>query len=209
LTGHGSLPHAYVTRIRACAWLVLALSGCRPTATPAAQPGTPACPAGTTASFDADSDVGWGGIEQTQGCTARDGKRHGPAIESVCSAPDLESTRRVGHYAHGRRVGTWIQYDRRTNAEISRFTLDESGTGIEMIRDQLGHSLGGAVVNGERDGDWTYRDRDGKLVATSTYARGKLIRLAGPVAWDPPMLSPDDACPAVHAAGAVDDGCPP
>jgi len=42
--------------------------------------GALACPAGTQRDVASDSDVGWGEVEQTEGCARRDGVLDGPAI---------------------------------------------------------------------------------------------------------------------------------
>jgi hypothetical protein len=163
------------------------------------------CPPGLQSVHDNDSDVGWGEIEQTRAC-ARDGiTLQGRAIELVASAPTEHSTRLVGQYIDGRRVGTWTQLDPDTGRVLGTFTLDEGGSGTEVIRDQLGHMRRGAVVAGKREGTWTHYDSDGKVVATETWNAGRFILRKGDVPWDPPMVDPADRCPD---PGDGYDGCP-
>jgi hypothetical protein len=167
------------------------------------------CPAGTKRDFSSVSDNGWGYPEQTEGCSRPDGKLEGWAFELLGSAPKLKSTQRVGRYANGKRVGLWTQVDAQTGAVLGRFTLDASGSGTEVIRDQAGHTLAGPVVNGERQGTWTYSDRDGSIVATEVWSHDRAERRVGKVSWDPPMMAPEDACPTTRAKGEPeDDGCP-
>jgi hypothetical protein len=193
--------------------LSLALCSCAPLVVKVKPVGDSAfmvCPEGTKRTFRGDSDMGWGEVEETQACERADQKLEGPAIELVASAPNLPSTRLVGHYRDGQRVGTWTQFDPKTGAPLGLFTFDASGSGIEVIHDQLGHARLGQVVNGKREGAWAYQERDGTTVATWTYASGKLVGTAGRAPWDPPMgPDPSDACPVVPDADAFDEeGCP-
>jgi hypothetical protein len=194
------------------AWMALlsvTVSACAAQAAPSKSPIVIVCPTGTKVAFEGDSDVGWGEVERTEGCARADGKLEGPATQLVCSTPQLESTRLSGRFSNGRRVGTWTQSDTKTGAEIGRFTLDDTGSGVEVIKDQLGHFRRGTVVNGAREGAFTHHDRDGTLVATTTYSGGKELRTVGQVPWDPPMVDPSDMCPVVADATTVDsEGCP-
>jgi hypothetical protein len=174
------------------AWILIVASGCGATEVLPRNAAEIVCPATTRRVSDRDSDVGWGGVEGTDGCERPDGKLEGAAILIVDGAP--RETTLVGKYAGGMRVGTWVQYDER-GAMLGRFTLDAAGTGVEVLRDSEGHSLRGAVVEGEREGEWKYYGSDGKLAATSTWSRGKLVRQDRPPPWDPPMLDDEDACP--------------
>ena len=171
-------------------------------------PGALTCPAGTRRAVESDSDVGWGEVEQTEGCARGDGMLDGPAIQLV-SAGAQPSTRLVGRFAAGKRVGTWNQFDARTGALLGRFTLDEAGTGVEILHDALGHSRRGTVIAGRREGTWTFQDADGTVAATEIWSNGTLVRQIGRAPWDPPMLDPSDACPEEPATNAEDrDGCP-
>jgi hypothetical protein len=193
------------------AWLALlwVTGSCAAQATPSKSASVAACPSGTKVAFEGDSDVGWGEVERTEGCARADGKLEGPATQLVSSAPQLESTRLTGRFSNGRRVGTWTQSDPKTGAEIGRFTLDDTGSGVEVIHDQLGHSRRGTVVNGTREGAFTHYDHDGTAVATTTYSGGRELRTVGQVPWDPPMIDPSDACPVVADATTIDsEGCP-
>jgi hypothetical protein len=168
----------------------------------------PVCPAGTERTVTSDSDVGWGEVEQTDSCARSDGTLDGPAVQLV-SAGMQPSTRLVGQFASGRRVGTWRQFDGKTGALLGSFTLDGAGTGTEVIHDALGHTKRGAVIAGRRDGAWTLQDADGKVVATELWSKGVFVRQNGRAPWDPPMVSPADACPAEPAPNPADrDGCP-
>jgi hypothetical protein len=154
---------------------------------------------------EGDSDVGWGEVEETDGCV-KDGALQGSAIETLESAPMQHSTRLVGRYVDGRRVGTWTQLDESTGRVLGTFTLDDAGSGTEVIRDQLGHVRRGAVVAGKREGTWTHYDADGRAVATETWQGGRFVGRTGEVPWDPPMIDPADRCPDTPGDG--DDGCP-
>jgi len=170
------------------------------------QPNEVACEPGMQPVYEGDSDVGWGEVEETHGC-ARDGiTLQGHAIELVASAPMQHSTKLVGRYVDGRRVGTWTQLDASTGQVLGSFTLDDAGSGIEVIRDQLGHVMRGAVVAGKREGTWTHDDADGRTVATDTWEAGRFVRRSGEVPWDPPMMDPADRCPDTPGDGY--DGCP-
>jgi hypothetical protein len=192
-------------------WLVAA-AACHPAAVaPASSPfAPPSCAPGSVPVFEGDSDVGWGEVEQTVGCAPPRRRPHGPAIETLESAPGQPSTRLVGRLDDGRRVGTWTQYDAPapagTGRVLGRFTLDDAGTGTLEIRDQLGHLRRGRVVAGDRDGTWTDYDAAGTPVATQVWSRGKLIGGTGSVPWDPPMIDPSDQCP--DDPGPDADGCP-
>jgi hypothetical protein len=164
------------------------------------------CEPGTKRSFTKLSDVGWGEVEETDGCSDSQDALQGPAVERVTSVTRLPATKLVGRYFHGRRVGTWTQYDPNTGAALGAFTLDDRGSGTEVVHDQLGHTRRGAVVEGRREGVWTYYDPDGTLVESDVWSRGELVRSTGRAPWDPPMVSVSDACPA--DGGAADDGCP-
>lgn len=135
----------------------------------------------------------------------RNGLPHGTVIE-VISGGASASTRLVGTYADGRRVGRWTQYDPKTGRQLGTFTLDVTGSGIESVRDTLGHSRRGAVSHGKRDGAWTHHMPDGTVVARDLWLHGVFVRREGHVAWDPPMVDPNDACP--EDGGGGDDGCP-
>jgi len=108
---------------------VAALDACAPQASPPPSDSAMVCPEGTKRTFQGDSDVGWGEVEETQACARSDQKLEGPAIELVCSAPTLRSTRLVGHYMGGKRVGTWTQFEPKTGAEMGLFTFDATGSG--------------------------------------------------------------------------------
>jgi len=175
-------------------------------APPAASTAGIECEPGLQPLHEGDSDVGWGEVEETHGC-ARDGSTlQGRAIEIVASAPTQRSTELVGRYVDGRRVGTWTQLDPSTQRVLGSFTLDDAGSGTEVIRDQLGHSRRGAVVAGKREGTWTHYDADGRPVATETWQGNRFIGRTGEVPWDPPMIDPADRCPDTPGDG--DDGCP-
>jgi hypothetical protein len=175
---------------------------------PPATPETLACPVETERTVESDSDVGWGEVESTTGCARRDGTLHGPAVQRV-SAGAQPSTRLVGRFASGKRVGTWNQFDARTGAPLGSFTLDDAGTGVEVIHDALGHAKRGTVIAGQREGTWTFQDADGTIVATELWSQGALVRQNGRAPWDPPMLDPADACPDAPAPNPEDrDGCP-
>ena len=178
-------------------------------------PQTLACPAGTRLGHDSDSDPGWGEVEQTQGCERPGGVLHGPAILGVVSAPGLHQTKLVGRYADGRRVGSWTQFTE-TGALLGRFTLDDGGSGVEEIRDQVGHVKRGSVVGGRREGPWIYFDRDGRVAMTQSWSGGTLVRSTGSAPWDPCYDCPDpqDKCPDPRdgrdgsRGSSDDDGCP-
>jgi hypothetical protein len=130
----------------------------------------------------------------------------GPAIELVDggrSAP----TKLVGRYANGVRVGTWTQTIESSGATIGSFTLDKSGSGVEVVRDAVGHYRRGPVVKGRREGSWTYHDPDGTVVATRVWSRGQFVRETGHPVWDPSMIDPDDVC-LMDAGVRPKDGCP-
>jgi len=170
-------------------------------------PGALACPAGTQRDVESDSDVGWGEVEQTEGCARGDGTLDGPAVQLV-SAGAQPSTRLVGRFASGKRVGTWRQLDGK-GALLGSFTLDNAGTGVEVILDAHGHSKRGTVIAGRREGTWTLQDADGTIAATETWSNGTLVRQIGRAPWDPVMLAPADACPDEPAPDPEDrDGCP-
>jgi hypothetical protein len=164
------------------------------------------CEPGTVTAFEGDSDVGWGEVEETRACARRDETLQGPAIQTVASAPSQPSTKLTGRMRDGRRVGTWTQYDEVTGRVLGRFTLDESGTGTEEIRDQLGHLRRGTVLLGNREGSWVYYDASGAAVATQVWSHGRFVGQTGTVPWDPPMIDPSDICPP--ASTNPDDGCP-
>jgi hypothetical protein len=165
------------------------------------------CPAGTQRVDESDSDVGWGEVERTEGCARRDGTLDGPAIQLV-SLGAQPSTRLVGRFASGKRVGTWHQLDGK-GALLGSFTLDNAGNGVEIIHDALGHSKRGTVIAGRREGTWTLQDAEGKISSTELWSKGTLVRQIGRAPWDPPMLDPADACPDEPATDPEDrDGCP-
>ncbi len=163
--------------------LVLAAGGCASRPTPPVSATDLPCPAGTEPTNQRDSDVRWGEVESLRGC-ARAGMLEGPAVEAL----SLTSTTLVGRYAKGTRVGVWTQRDARTGAAVGAFTLDEGGSGVEVVRDIAGHSRRGQVVRGKRDGVWTYRDRDGHIVAGDVCSRGALVRRLGSIPWDPALI---------------------
>jgi hypothetical protein len=208
-------------RIMVRNWFALFTSvaaGCgaaTPQMTPLMLAAAPACDASSKAVFQGDSDVGWGGVEEIEGCEGKGGAMEGPAVETLESAPSLASTKRVGRYLHGRRAGTWTQYDSKTGRVLGSFTLDARGTGTEIVFDQLGHFLRGTVIEGRREGTWTYYDRDGTPVARETFSHGAIVHAEGRVDWDPPMVDLNDRCPDVTDAGPPsengpidEEGCP-
>ena len=188
---------------------IVAFAGaaCASTTPVARSPDELVCPPGTERADSSDSDNGWGYVGQTFGCARPDHVLHGPVIELVESAPGQPPLKLMGHYANGNRVGTWTILDEKSGTELGRFTLDEMGSGVEVIRDQLGHVLRGRVVNGKREGAWTYHDRDGSVVATQVWSHDHFVRQTGSVPWDPPMIDPSDKCDEREVPEDV-DGCP-
>jgi hypothetical protein len=169
------------------------------------------CPEGTEQDDASTSDQGWDYPERVIQCLRPDRHAEGPAIEYFGGAQGHGSTKFIGRYAHGVRVGTWTQYDSKTGARLASFTLDAEGNGTEDFRDQVGHRLVGRLNRDERDGPWTYFDTNGNAVATHVYAKGTVVRGTGAVPWDPPMLDPRDKCPTEPEGrdSPTDlDGCP-
>ena len=90
-------------------------------------------------------------------------------------------------------------YPANENKRLVTFTFDADGSGVEHVD---AHALRGAVVRGQRDGVWTFSDRDGVVVASESWSHGTYAGRSGAVPWDPPMLEPSDRC-----GDAGEDGC--
>ena len=178
-----------------CRLLLLCIAGCAAPAFSSPRAVRPAaCPRGADVVDDRDSDVRWAETEHLVGCQ-RDGLLEGWAREELAAT----GTVLEGRYAPGMRVGTWTQYDARTSRALVTFTFDADGSGVEHVD---GHALRGAVVRGQRDGVWTFSDRDGVVVASESWSHGTYAGRSGEVPWDPPMLEPSDRC-----GDAGEDGC--
>jgi hypothetical protein len=149
-----------------------------------------------------DSDVSWYEVERAEGCRRPDGKLDGPTVEFI------GSTRLRGRYVAGHRVGTWTQVDSKSGAVVGAFTLDDTGTGWEILHDGLGHSIRGTVVMGRREGVWSIQDADGKVVAIEVWSRGRRVRQTGEVPWQRALLDGREACAVDGGAPPENNGCP-